>query len=129
VRFLLDTHVLLWLLADPGRLPDHVRDTLADRSHELVVSAISAFEISTKERLGKLDAGELMITLPARLDKMGATALAVSLPHAMLAGSMTWSHRDPFDRVLVAQATLDDLILVTVDSAMAGLPVPRILSW
>lgn len=70
-----------------------------------------------------------MITLPGRLDKLGATALAVSLSHAMFAGSMSWSHRDPFDRVLVAQATMDDLILVTADSALVGLPVPRILSW
>ncbi len=129
MRFLLDTHVLLWLLADPGRVPAPVRDTLADRSHELVVSAISAFEISTKQRLGKLEAGDLMMTLPARLDKIGASALGVSLPHAMLAGSMSWSHRDPFDRMLVAQATLDDLILVTADPALTNLPAPRILSW
>jgi len=129
VTYLLDTHVLLWLLVDPARIPDDVRRFLADRSNTLLVSAISGFEITTKARLGKLDAGELPLSLPARVEQIGATTLPVSLEHAVFAGSMPWPHRDPFDRLLVAQATLDNLTLVTVDSAIAPLPAPRILSW
>jgi PIN domain nuclease of toxin-antitoxin system len=129
VRYLLDTHVLLWLLGDPERVPPDVQARLADRSNQLLVSAISAFEITTKQRLGKLTIGMPDHALPAQVERIGATDLPVSLPHAQYAGSMAWSHRDPFDRVLVAQATLDDLILVTVDAAMTDLPVPRILSW
>lgn len=129
VTYLLDTHVFLWLLAEPARIPGPVRDLLADRTNALVVSAISAFEITTKVRLGKLDAGELPVTMPWRVAQIGATTLPVSLEHAVFAGSMPWSHRDPFDRLLVAQATLGNLTLVTVDWALVNLPAPRILTW
>jgi PIN domain nuclease of toxin-antitoxin system len=129
VTFLLDTHVLLWLLADPDRIPEPVRASLGDRSNNVVVSAISAFEITTKARLGRLDAGELTLTLASRVSQMGATTLPVEIDHALFAGSMPWPHRDPFDRILVAQATLDSLTLVTVDSALVSLPAPRILTW
>jgi PIN domain nuclease of toxin-antitoxin system len=129
VRYLLDTHVLLWLWGDTERVPIDVRTSLADRSNELLVSAISGFEITTKRRLGKLTIGTPDHALSTQVERIGATALPVSLPHAQYAGSMAWSHRDPFDRVLVAQATLDDLVLVTVDASMTGLPVPQILSW
>jgi PIN domain nuclease of toxin-antitoxin system len=129
VTYLLDTHVLLWLLADPDRIPETVLSALADRSNSLVVSAISAFEITTKARLGKLYAGELTLTLASRVAQIGATTLPVNIEHALFAGSMPWSHRDPFDRILVAQATLDSLTLVTIDSALVSLPAPRILTW
>jgi PIN domain nuclease of toxin-antitoxin system len=129
VTYLLDTHVLLWLLANPTRIAEPVRRSLADRGNSLVVSAISAFEITTKARLGKLDAGELTLTLASRVTQIGATTLPVGIEHALFAGSMSWSHRDPFDRILVAQATLDSLTLVTVDSALVAMPALQILTW
>lgn len=129
VSYLLDTHVVLWLLADPARVPDPIRQALADRSNALLVSAISAFEITTKARLGKLDAGDLPLTLTNRVEQIGATSLPVTIEHALFAGSMPWPHRDPFDRILVAQATVDSLTLVTVDSVLASLPAPRVLTW
>lgn len=129
VKHLVDTHVLLWLLTTPDRIPEPVRQALADRSHQLLVSAATALEISTKVRMGKLDAPEVTATLPRRLHDMSADALPITLEHAVLAGSMSWQHRDPFDRLLVAQATLEDATLVTVDAAIVGLPVPRILTW
>lgn len=129
VSYLLDTHVVLWLLAGPTRIPEKVLNTLADRSNSLVVSAISAFEITTKARLGKLDAGELPLTFAARVEQMGATALPVTIEHALFAGSMPWPHRDPFDRLLVAQATIEGLTLVTVDSVLATLPATSVLTW
>jgi PIN domain nuclease of toxin-antitoxin system len=129
VKHLVDTHVLLWLLSTPDRVAAPVRSAMADRSNALLVSAASALEISTKVRLGKLDAPDLNSTLRRRLDDIGAEVLAITLEHALLAGSLVWTHRDPFDRLLVAQATIEDATLVTVDSALVDLPVPRILSW
>lgn len=129
VRFLVDTHVLLWLVGQPERVPDDVRDQLADPVNELHVSAISALEVATKTRLGRLDPVGLVEGWAARLSDIGAVELAVRSEHALHAGSMTWEHRDPFDRVLVAQATIDNLSLVTVDRALTGLPAPKIVTW
>lgn len=129
VRHLVDTHILLWLLTTPERVPEAVRGALADRTNPLLVSAASALEITTKIRIGKLDAPTLPATLLRRIDDLGATPLPISVDHALLAGSLRWEHRDPFDRILVAQATVEDATLVTVDSALTGLPFPRMLSW
>ena len=90
---------------------------------------MSALEIATKIRVGKLSARGLVESWDERVAGIGAEQLAISSDHARLAGSMPWANRDPFDRVLVAQATLDAASLVTVDDAMRGLPAPRIVSW
>lgn len=127
--YLLDTHVLLWLLGDPERVPVSVREQLADRANDLVVSAASALEIAIKVRIGKLDAPTLPSTLGRRLADLGATPLAISVEHAVQAGSLRWHHRDPFDRLLVAQATSEELVLVTVDAAILELSAVRLLSW
>lgn len=129
MRCLLDTHVLLWLLAAPERVPEPVRTVLADRENTLLISAVSALEIATKIRIGKLDAPYLLPTLPRRIDDLGGTALPISVDHALLAGSLQWEHRDPFDRLLVAQATVENATLVTVDVALAALPYPPVVSW
>lgn len=129
VTYLLDTHVLLWLLSEPVRLPATVLGQLADASNGLLVSAASGLEIATKVRIGKLEAPDLPATLPARVQQIGASVLPISLAHALLAGSMPWPHRDPFDRLLVAQATMENATLVTVDTALTGLPAPATLSW
>ncbi|SDU99174.1 PIN domain nuclease, a component of toxin-antitoxin system (PIN domain) [Microlunatus sagamiharensis] len=128
-RYLLDTHVLLWLLGAPDRVRDDIRAELADRTNDLVVSAATAIEISTKVRLGKLDAPTLPATLTRRIGDLGATPLPITIEHGLLAGTLRWEHRDPFDRLLVAQATLEELVLVTVDRAILGLPALRTLSW
>lgn len=129
VKHLLDTHALLWLLSDPERVPEPIRDVLADPTNPLLVSAASAMEISTKIRIGKLDAPTLSATLPRRIHDLGATPLPITLDHALLAGSMRWERSDPFDRLLVAQATIEDATLVTVDRALKDLPFVRLLSW
>ncbi len=129
MSYLLDTHVLLWLVGQPARVPAHVQALLADPAHDLQVSAISALEVATKTRLGRLDPVGLVENWRGRVSEIGATELHVRSDHLILAGSMPWSHRDPFDRVLVAQATIEAMTLVTVDRALAGLPAPRMLSW
>ncbi len=82
-----------------------------------------------QERLGKLTASGLVTSWSDRVGDIGATELAVTGAHALLAGSMRWTHRDPFDRLLVAQATIEAMALVTVDRALHGLPSPSILTW
>ncbi|MGI9155525.1 MAG: type II toxin-antitoxin system VapC family toxin [Marmoricola sp.] len=130
MSYLLDTHVLLWVLSRSERLPDNVRTELADPANRLVVSAVSAFEIATKNRLGKLPGvGALLFAWTERLSDLGAEELAVRGPHAVLAGSMSWTHRDPFDRMLVAQSVIEDLVLVTSDAAIQRGPTSRLLGF
>lgn len=130
MRFLLDTHVFLWLLGEPERVAASVRDTLADRRNEILVSAASALEVATKVRLGKLDAARpLVAAWPERLRELDADELPVTSAHAVLAGTMTWDHRDPFDRLLVAQALIENVALVTADRALLLLPGLRTLTW
>lgn len=129
VTYLLDTHVLLWLATRPERVPAPVLSALADPGNCLNVSAVSALEVATKTRLGKLQAEGLLDSWSSRIRAMGAESLDVSTEHALLAGRLAWSHRDPFDRLLVAQATLETMTLVTVDSALTSLAAPPILTW
>ncbi len=130
MRFLLDTHVFLWLLGEPERVAPSVRDTLADRRNEILVSAASALEVATKVRLGKLDAARpLVAAWSERLRELDADELPVTSAHAVLAGTMTWDHRDPFDRLLAAQALIENVVLVTADRALLLLPGLRTLTW
>lgn len=129
VTHLLDTHVFLWLLAQPERVPEAIRASLGDPQNPLVVSAVSALEVSTKVRLGKLVAPGLTDSWGRQLANIGAQPLSVTTDHALLAGRLSWTHRDPFDRLLVAQATLEGMSLVTVDAALAQLPAPPTVTW
>lgn len=120
---LLDTHALLWALTDPGRLGDEARSLIADRSTAIVVSAASAWEIATKQRLGKLPQADALVGGYARhLDRLGVSRLPITEEHALLAGRLEWPHRDPFDRMLAAQAMIESMTLVTGDAAFAGMP-------
>ncbi|MEP6816686.1 MAG: type II toxin-antitoxin system VapC family toxin [Marmoricola sp.] len=130
VSYLLDTHVLLWALSRPERLPEPLRVQLVDPANRLIVSSISAFEIATKNRLGNLPGvGPLLSAWPERISDLGAEELDVRGSHAVLAGSMGWAHRDPFDRMLVAQSIIEDLVLVTSDSAIQMGPTARVLGF
>lgn len=123
MRYLLDTHVLLWAITDPDRLGAEARRTIADRSNPLVVSAVSAWEIATKQRAGKLPQADVLVGAYSRhLDRLGVERLPVTEEHALLAGSLQWEHRDPFDRMLAAQAMLESMPIVTGDAAFAELP-------
>src|SRR5713101_9883728 len=114
---LLDTHALLWWLFDDPKLSPRARETIARSENEILVSAASAWEISTKHRIGKLpEAGDIVAQFPAYLRKARFTALDVSIDHALLAGSLPGPHRDPFGRMLIAQARLHSLPIVTLDS-------------
>ena len=118
MRLLLDTHAYLWWLTDDKRLSTTARDSIADVRNEIFVSAASAWEIATKQRLGKL-AG--VPQAAARFAEMvmadGFMHLAIDHHHALLAGGYAATHRDPFDRMLAAQSELERTALVTLDPA------------
>lgn len=123
MTILLDTHVLIWALGAPHRIPTPVRERLADVRQPIVVSAASAFEIATKYRLGRLpEAAALVHGFDNQVNRLGADIMPISASHASTAGSLDWSHRDPFDRVLAAQAMSEGFELVTVDPVFGCLP-------
>jgi PIN domain nuclease of toxin-antitoxin system len=119
VSYLLDTHVFLWLLGDPSQVPASVVEAVGQPRARLLVSAVSAFEVSTKHRIGKLPGvGPLLFDWDRRVGAMKAEELPVLTRHSLLAGALEWEHRDPFDRLLVAQAILEDATLVTSDDVV-----------
>lgn len=125
---MIDTHVLLWMLTDPSRLSEHASGTLSDRRTELFVSAASAWEIATKQRLGRLPQAEVLVRgYQQHLDRLDVETIDVSSTHAFLAGSIEWRHRDPFDRMIAAQCMIDSLPLVTSDEAFSTLAGVRLL--
>ena len=114
--FLIDTHVLLWWLFDDPQLTDTARNIIREPAHQIFVSAASAWEISTKYRLGKLPhANDAVHRLPALLRRSRMETLSITFKHALAAGSLPGPHRDPFDRMLIAQGQLEDLPIVTSD--------------
>jgi len=120
---LLDTHVVLWAFASPAKLSPWARELLEDPESDLLVSAASAWEIATKYRLGKLPGAEpIVIGYPTHLRTLGAWELPVLSIHALTAGLFDTAHRDPFDRMLAAQALTEAVPLVTSDPAMAVFP-------
>lgn len=123
VSYLLDTHALLWLLGDPGRMPAGLVDELADSETRLRVSSASAMEIATKVRIRKLPVSEpLLATWSERLGEIDADELPITARHALVAGSLSWQHRDPFDRFLAAQSMVEGIPLVTSDPVLRTLP-------
>jgi PIN domain nuclease of toxin-antitoxin system len=111
VRLLLDTHALLWWLADQG-LSLQTREAIADPDNLVAVSAASAWEISIKKALGKLAAPD---DLEQQIQAGGFTALPISIAHGIAAGRLARHHEDPFDRVLIAQAIAESMTIVTRD--------------
>jgi len=111
-RFLLDTHALLWWLGDNPQLGERCRHLIAEPRNQVFVSAATTWEISIKKALGKLQAPEDMDSV---VEDEGFSKLPISLYHGQLAGQLPGIHRDPFDRMLVAQAQAEGLILVSAD--------------
>lgn len=113
---LLDTHALLWWLFDDPRLSDVARENIAAPEHKVWVSAASAWEIATKTRIGKLpEAGDVTEKLPVYLRRARFLELPVTVAHALKAGGLPGPHRDPFDRMLIAQSFLNGFPVVTID--------------
>ena len=114
MRLLLDTHALIWWLAGDPSLSANANAAIGDPGNEVFVSAASAWEIATKFRIGKLPhAGALARDVGGALANQGFLELPISVQHGQAAGSLRGPHRDPSDRMLLAQATLVDLVLVS----------------
>jgi PIN domain nuclease of toxin-antitoxin system len=127
VRLLLDTHALLWWLAGDERLSEGARAAVADAANEVYVSAASAWEVTTKHRLGKLPgAGPLAVDFAREVTRQGFVPLPITLPHGQDAGALPGPHRDPFDRMLVAQARREHMALVSNETAFDGYGVARL---
>ena len=127
VRALLDTHAFLWWLADSRRLSDKAHRVIASEANDIIVSAASAWEIATKFRLGKLSESEVAgLDITDLVASQGFEELAISVSDAERAGRLPGPHRDPFDRMLIAQAVTRDLAVVSIDSAFDRYGVNRL---
>ncbi|HYM45098.1 MAG TPA: type II toxin-antitoxin system VapC family toxin [Solirubrobacteraceae bacterium] len=115
MRLLVDTHAALWLLAEDKRLSSRADELLTDANNEVLLSAAVVWEVAIKRSLGKLNAPD---GFARQLLDGGAVPLPVSIDHARAVRSLPWHHRDPFDRLLVAQASLEDAILISNDQRL-----------
>ncbi len=122
MKLLLDTHVLLWWLQDPALLSERARDAIEDGENLVFVSAAVAWEIGIKRALGKLQAGDL----EEAIRENRFLPLPVTVAHALAVEKLPTHHRDPFDRMLVAQAEQDGLTLVSRDSEIQRYPVSHL---
>lgn len=118
MRLLLDTHVWLWSLERPERLADATRERLEDGATDLWLSAVSVVEIAIKQRLGKLELPlPVEAYVPSRMRRSGVDALPLSVSHGVRLAALPLHHRDPFDRMLIAQASVEGVPVVTADAA------------
>ena len=118
---LLDTNALLWSLLEPHKLSQHALATVKDPETVLLVSSASAWELSIKHQLGKLtSASGVLADFPAHLKRLRADVLLITPEHAIRAGALPLHHRDPFDRMLIAQAQLEEVAVVTNDEAFSS---------
>jgi PIN domain nuclease of toxin-antitoxin system len=127
VRLLLDTHTLLWWLDGDRRLSRKARALIADTGNAVLVSASSAWEISTKARLGKLPGAlDVAADVAGCVASQGFASLDITILHAQRAGGLPGEHRDPFDRMLIAQAQLENLPIASNDRVFDRYGVARL---
>lgn len=117
-RYLIDTHILLWWIFDDQKLDKNMRGIIQNPSNTIVVSSASAWEIATKYRIGKLpEAKELLENYENILQKARFSLLSITTAHSLRAGSLPIQHRDPFDRMIMAQSELEIIPVITYDPA------------
>ena len=124
MKLLLDTHLLLWAAGEPGKLPRAAKKLLSDPNNDLLFSAASLWEITIKRSLGRSDFRVEPRLLRRGLLDNGYLELPITSEHALATEALPSVHKDPFDRILVAQAMLEGITLLTVDSLVAKYPGP-----
>ena len=127
MRLLLDTHAFLWWLVDSPRLPQPVRRAIEDEANDVLVSAASAWEIATKHRIGKLpEARAVALDIAGAIAGEGFEELPITVDDAARAGSLPGPHRDPFDRMLIAQAQARNLVIVSIEARFEQFGIRRL---
>jgi len=127
VRLLLDTHALLWWLLGDERMPPKLRNTIWDEGNSIYVSAASAWEIATKHRIGKLpDIAEIIADFDTVMAEQGFKEMPIAVKHGRTAGALPGLHRDPFDRILIAQAMIEDMVLISNEQLFDSYGVQRL---
>ncbi|MXW24658.1 MAG: type II toxin-antitoxin system VapC family toxin [Chloroflexi bacterium] len=127
MRLLLDTHAFIWWFEGSGALPAAARSAISDESNDVFVSAASAWEIAIKHRLGRLrGVDELALNIPRYIASQRFERLSVTVEDAVRAGSLPGPHRDPFDRMLVAQAIGHELVVVSNEASFDTYGVTRL---
>lgn len=124
MRYLLDTGVWLWSVLEPERIARKTREVVADLHHDVFLSAVTSWEVAIKSAAGKLSLPEPPGSyVPRRMADQGLRPLPISHQHALAVFSLPAHHRDPFDRLLIAQANLEDMVLITADRIFEQYPV------
>ena len=127
LRLLLDTHALIWWLAGDDALSRRAQEAIADEANSIAVSAASAMEVATRHRIGKLpNAALLARDFEAIVADQGFDELPITVRHARVAGEMKIDHKDPFDRLLIAQAQAEDMVLVSNEVLFDDFAVNRL---
>lgn len=125
MRLLLDTHVWLWLISAPDRLTETMRRQLTDPTAELYLSVAAVWEIAIKHAAGKLRySGSPQAQVPIHIQRSGVAILGITVDHALRAAALPMHHRDPFDRLMLAQAEDANLTFATADARLAAYGVP-----
>jgi len=125
-KVLLDTHALIWWLEGGTKLSPAARRVIADEESTVLVSTASAWEIAIKHRIGKFRVPDLIKDFRGRVESEGFVELPISFEHAVIAGTLPGTHKDPFDRMLVAQSQVEDVAIVTRDERFGDFSVRRI---
>jgi PIN domain nuclease of toxin-antitoxin system len=123
-RVLLDTHVLLWWFQASRKLSSKALAVFRDPETTVLVSAVCAWEIAIKHKAGRLDARDLVTKFESRLERERFAELPITVTHAIRAGLLKESHKDPFDRMLIAQAQIEGLTVVSRDAALRAYEIP-----
>ena len=127
MRLLIDTHTLLWWSAGSEALSLRAREAIADEDNDIFVSAATAWEIATKHRLGKLSgAAAIAVDIGGYVADQGFFELPIGFDHGQAAGALPGPHRDPFDRMLIAQAARENLVLVSNETAFDAYGIKRL---
>lgn len=127
MKLLLDTHALLWFLLNDARLSSRARSIMVDPGNDLLVSPASFWEIAIKISLGKYTLGEEFATFMERqIVENDLTVLPITVRHASIVATLPFHHRDPFDRLLIAQAMMEQIPVLSVDTGFDAYPVIRI---
>jgi PIN domain nuclease of toxin-antitoxin system len=125
-QVLLDTHALVWWLEAKDNLSRKAKETIEDSATMVLVSAASGWELAIKTQIGKFKSAELVNSLEKEIEKEGFIELPISMEHALLAGSLDSPHKDPFDRLLIAQSQVEDIPIISNDKVFDGFSVHRV---